>query len=46
MDLFTHFIVPLVILTILKINIGYQGDLGRISLDFDVNIFCHMVPST
>jgi inner membrane protein len=39
MDLFTHFIVPLVILTILKIKNRLSGGFGGISLDFDVIFF-------
>lgn len=39
MDLFTHFIVPFVILTILKINNRLSGAFGGISLDFDVIFF-------
>jgi inner membrane protein len=39
MDLFTHFIVPFVILTILKIKNRLSGAFGGISLDFDVIFF-------
>lgn len=39
MDLFTHFLVPFTILTILKINDRLSGAFGGISIDFDVIIF-------
>jgi hypothetical protein len=43
MDSFTHFLIPFIILSFLKVKDKLSGALGGISIDFDF-FYCHWFP--